>query len=61
MSKKTAESTTPASIRPRTKAARSLPIPAVLQILVECENEGRQRELYERLKEEGYPCRVLTL
>ncbi len=40
---------------------RSLPIPSILQILVECQNESQQRELYERLRKEGYRCRVLTL
>jgi hypothetical protein len=39
----------------------SLPIPAVLQILVECKSEDQQRDLFERLSEEGYSCRVLTL
>lgn len=31
------------------------------QIIVECRDEANQRELYERLAGEGYPCRVLTL
>ncbi len=61
MSKKETRSSTTAGARPRNPALRSLPIPALLQILVECEDEARQRELYERLKEEGYACRVLTL
>ena len=61
MSKKTADSTTPAGIRRRAKVLRSLPIPSILQIVVECESEDRQRVLFERLKEEGYSCRVLTL
>ncbi len=61
MSKKKTRSNTPAGNRPRNPKLRSLPIPALLQILVECEDEGQQRNLYERLKEEGYACRVLTL
>jgi len=36
-------------------------IPAVLQIIVQCENEAQQKELFERLQGEGYSCRVLTL
>jgi hypothetical protein len=36
-------------------------IPVILQIVVECKTEEAQRELYERLKREGYACRVLTL
>lgn len=43
------------------KVRRSLPIPAILQIVVECESERQQQALFERLHEEGYACRVLTL
>ena len=32
-----------------------------IEVIVECEDEKVQRELYERLTEEGYTCRVLTL
>jgi hypothetical protein len=39
----------------------SLPIPSLLQILVECRSERQQQELFERLRQEGYACRVLTL
>ncbi|MGA2257682.1 MAG: ParB N-terminal domain-containing protein [Thermoguttaceae bacterium] len=39
----------------------AVPIPAVLQIVVQCESESQQEELFERLQEEGYACRVLTL
>ena len=45
----------PSSCRP------SLPIPSLLQIVVECQSEQQQRDLFERLRQEGYPCRVLTL
>ena len=34
---------------------------SLFQVLVECHNEPEQRTLFERLKEEGYTCRVLTL
>ena len=54
----------PAALRQRKKALlplHALPIPSILQILVECKDEGQQRDLFERLKEEGYSCRVLTL
>jgi hypothetical protein len=42
------------------------PLPAVQideshQVLVACNDEADQRELYERLTQDGYPCRVLTL
>ena len=39
----------------------SLPIPSLLQIVVECRSEAEQQDLFERLRKEGYPCRVLTL
>jgi ParB-like chromosome segregation protein Spo0J len=37
------------------------PIPEAHQVLVECDDESAQRELFERLSEEGWRCRVLTL
>jgi len=39
----------------------AVPIPSILQIVVECNSEPQQQDLYERLKKEGYRCRVLTL
>lgn len=36
-------------------------IPDCFQVVVECENEVQQQELYERMREEGRRCRVLTL
>ncbi len=39
----------------------SLPIPSLLQIVVECRSEDQQQDLFERLRQEGYSCRVLTL
>ena len=50
----------PGAVR-KTQDKPSLPIPSLLQILVECQSERQQRDLFERLREEGYPCRVLTL
>jgi hypothetical protein len=47
--------------RPSGKRARSLPIPTILQIVVECRSEQEQQAVFERLKGEGYSCRVLTL
>ncbi len=61
VSKSKADNKTPASSRDQLAERRSLPIPAILQILVECQSESQQRDLYERLREEGYRCRVLTL
>lgn len=36
-------------------------IPESYQVVVECENAAEQEELYERMRGEGYKCRVLTL
>ncbi len=36
-------------------------IPESYQVVVECEDEEEQRRVYERIKSEGYRCRVLTL
>jgi hypothetical protein len=36
-------------------------IPASFQVVVECADEQQQRELYERMRAEGYTCRVLSL
>jgi hypothetical protein len=42
-------------------AALRRELPESFQVLVECGGEEGQRELFERLIEEGYSCRVLTL
>ena len=36
-------------------------IPASFQVVVECQDEDEQQTVYERMREEGYRCRVLTL
>jgi hypothetical protein len=36
-------------------------VPEAFQVVVECRDEANQREVYERLAAEGYPCRLLTL
>lgn len=36
-------------------------IPESFQVVVECQNESEQQEFYERMRGEGYRCRVLTL
>ncbi len=38
-----------------------LPIPETFQVVVECKDEDDQRQLYQRLTQEGYTCRLLTL
>ena len=36
-------------------------VPASFQVVVECRDEGEQKSVYERLRGEGFKCRVLTL
>jgi hypothetical protein len=36
-------------------------VPEAFQVVVECRDEDQQREVYERMKEEGYRCKLLTL
>lgn len=36
-------------------------VPTMYQVVVECEDEPQQRELYERLVAEQYKCRLLNL
>lgn len=36
-------------------------IPESWQVVVECRDESDQREVFERMRGEGYRCRVLTL
>ena len=36
-------------------------IPEAFQVVVECKDEDEQQEVYERMRGEGYKCRVLTL
>ena len=36
-------------------------IPESRQVVVECRDEADQREIFERMRGEGYRCRVLTL
>lgn len=36
-------------------------VPEAWQVVVECENEDQQRELYERLAGEGFDCRIVNL
>jgi len=41
--------------------APDMVVSGCLQVVVECQNEAEQRELYERLTAEGHKCRVLAL
>jgi hypothetical protein len=51
----------PASIHHDVAAVREVNIPESYQVVVECRDEEDQREVFERMREDGYRCRVLTL
>lgn len=51
--------TTPPSNEAAERNASELP--PVYQLVVDCEDEAAQQALYERLNEEGYRCRVVTM
>jgi hypothetical protein len=36
-------------------------VPEVYQVVVECRHEREQQAVFERMRAEGYRCRVLTL
>jgi ParB-like chromosome segregation protein Spo0J len=38
-----------------------VPVPESFQVVVECESEQHQREVYDRMTREGFACRLLTL
>jgi hypothetical protein len=39
----------------------SLTVPETYEIIVECKDEANQRNIFEKLKSEGYKLRILTL
>jgi hypothetical protein len=39
----------------------SVTIPATYEIIVECKDEANQKNIFEKLKSEGYKLRILTL
>lgn len=39
----------------------SITIPATYEIIVECRNESDQKQIFEKLRMEGYKLRILTL
>jgi hypothetical protein len=39
----------------------SISIPATYEIIVECKDESNQKNIFEKLKLEGYKLRILTL
>jgi hypothetical protein len=49
---------------PKRGAAAKAPrdrVPEIYQVVIECRHEREQRAVFERMRGEGYRCRVLTL
>ena len=40
---------------------RDIDVPEAFQVVVECRDENQQRTVFERLTDEGFECRLLTL
>jgi hypothetical protein len=51
----------PEPIEQQIAATREVTIPESYQVVIECRDEDDQRSVFERMREEGYRCRVLTL
>lgn len=52
---------TAASAAPAVSDRREVNIPESYQVVVECRDEDDQKVVFERMRAEGYRCRVLTL
>ncbi len=46
---------------PRLEELKDLDVPELYQVVVECRDEADQEGVYERMRQEGRKCRVLTL
>ncbi len=55
------ETDIPLSPGPSAELPAAIAVPESYQLLVDCRDEADQRALFERLRGEGYTCRVLTL
>jgi hypothetical protein len=56
-----ANETSPAFFDHENAASREVHIPDSYQVVVECRDEEDQQAVFERMRGEGYRCRVLTL
>ena len=43
------------------EGGRATEVPEIYQVVVECRHEREQQAVFERMRGEGYRCRVLTL
>lgn len=46
---------------PNGKVAEEVDVVPVYQVVVECDDEDAQRDVFESMREKGYKCRALTL
>ena len=44
-----------------TESIDEVPVPEAYQVVVECRDEDEQQVVYERMTDEGYTCKLLTL
>jgi hypothetical protein len=51
----------PANARGDGKRKRRPVIAPRFEVIVKCDDESAQKQMYERLTAEGLPCRLLTL
>jgi ParB-like chromosome segregation protein Spo0J len=51
----------PKAIDDLASSAKSVDVKPIYEVVVQCAGEDEQREVYERLTEEGLTCRVLTI
>ena len=40
---------------------KSETMPEIIEVVIECKNEKEHEEIYKKLIQEGYKCRLLTL
>jgi hypothetical protein len=50
-----------ADVEQQIAAAHEVSVPESYQVVVECRDESDQHDVFERMRREGYRCRVLTL
>jgi len=47
--------------RARRVAKEDKKVPEIYEVVIECRHEREQRAVFERMRGEGFQCRVLTL
>jgi hypothetical protein len=48
-------------VRPAKEQPRAGAVPEIYEVVIECRHEAEQRAVYERMRGEGFRCRVMTL